>query len=205
MVLAAPTKDGIMSKLVVIQGHPDPSGNRLCHALAASYIAGARSGGHNVTAFDTAHLEFPLLRTQENWQQGSAATPNSLRQIQTACVESDHLFLIYPLWMGTMPALLKGVIEQTFRPGIALSYEDGFPKPLLKGKSARIVVTMGMPALAYRWYFFAHGLKNLQRSILGLAGISPIRSTLYGSVETVSAEKRNMWMEEMTALGRRAG
>jgi len=32
-----------------------------------------------------------------------------------------------------------------------------FPKGLLAGRSARLVVTMGMQALIYRWYFQAHG------------------------------------------------
>lgn len=193
-----------MTKIVVIQGHPDPSGNRLCHALADAYVSGARSNGHDVACFDTAHFDFPLLRTQKDWQQGIAGTPTSLQEVQKACVDADHLVLIYPLWMGTMPALLKGFIEQTFRPGIALSYDEGMPRPLLKGKSARIVITMGMPALAYRFYFFAHGLKNLKRSILGFSGVRPIRSTLFGMVETVNSERRTRWIEKMRSLGSRA-
>jgi putative NADPH-quinone reductase len=27
--------------------------------------------------------------------------------------------IIYPLWLGAMPALLKGFFEQVFRPGFA--------------------------------------------------------------------------------------
>ncbi len=160
-----------MTKIVVIQGHPDPSGKHLCRALADAYVEGARSAGHQVGYFDTARLDFPLLRTQDDWQQGIAGTPESLKDVQAACVGADHLVLIYPLWMGTMPAVLKGFIEQIFRPGVALSYAEGFPKPLLKGKSARIVITMGMPALAYRWYFLAHSLRSLERNVLGIAGV----------------------------------
>lgn len=193
-----------MAKIVVIQGHPDPSSTRLCHALADTYIQGAKSAGHQVEHFDTAQMDFPLLRTQEDWQQGIAGTPDSLKDAQTACVHADHLVLIYPLWMGTIPAVLKGFIEQIFRPGVAFSYEDGLPKPLLKGKSARVVITMGMPALAYRWYFFAHGLKNLERNILGFAGVRPVRSTLFGMVDTVKQDKRVAWLEKMRSLGRRA-
>lgn len=51
-----------------------------------------------------------------------------------------------------MPALLKAFFEQTFRYGFALGKEERIPEGLLKGKSARIVVTMGMPAFIYRWY-----------------------------------------------------
>ena len=193
-----------MTKIVVIQGHPDRSGNRLCHALADAYIEGAKAAQHDVVHVDIAALDFPLLRSQDEWMQGGEGTPEGVKAAQAACMDAEHIVLIYPLWLGTMPALLKGFLEQTFRPGVALSYGDGLPTALFKGKSARVVITMGMPALAYRWYFFAHSLKSLERNILGFVGIKPIRSTLFGSVEAVSQETKAKWFEEMRELGRRA-
>jgi len=193
-----------MSKIAVIQGHPDASGNHLCDALAQAYIEGAKSASHQVDFFDLGQLTFPLLRTQTDWEKGISGTPDVLREAQAAFVDADHIVFVYPLWLGTMPAVLKGFLEQIFRPGIALSYDEGFPKPLLRGKSARVVITMGMPALIYRWYFLAHGLKNLERSILGIAGIRPIRSTLFGSVDSISEEKRAGWIEKMKGLGKTA-
>jgi putative NADPH-quinone reductase len=32
-------------RIVIIQGHPDPAGGHLCHALADAYAAGARGQG----------------------------------------------------------------------------------------------------------------------------------------------------------------
>lgn len=191
-----------MKNIVIIQGHPDPSGTRLCHALAEAYAEGARQAGHHVDLVEPAQLDFPLLRTQEEWKSGVDATPEGLLSAQQSCIAADHFVLIYPLWLGTMPALLKGFLEQVFRPGVALSYGDGFPKALMKGKSARIVVTMGMPALAYRFYFFAHSLKSLQRNILGFVGIKPIRSTLLGMVEAADEKKRQRWLSMMSEFGR---
>lgn len=193
-----------MTRIAIIQGHPDPVGNHLCHALGEAYAKGATDAGHDVSTVNVAHLDFPLLHSQNDWHLGKESTPPGLHEAQQTCVDADHFVLIYPLWLGTMPALLKGFLEQVFRPGIALSYGEGFPKALLKGKSARIVVTMGMPALAYRYYFRAHSLKNLQRNILGFVGIGPIRSTLFGMVEAVSDKKRAAWFGKMQALGRKA-
>lgn len=83
-----------------------------------------------------------------------------------------------------MPALLKGFLEQIARPGFALSNSNGgVPKKLLSGRSARLVVTMGMPATVYRWLFRAHSIKALERNILGFIGIAPIHKTLIGMVE----------------------
>jgi Flavodoxin-like fold len=51
---------------------------------------------------------------------------------------------VFPLWHGTMPALLKAFLEHVMRPGVALQYcQHGFPKGLLTGCSGRLVV-LGM-------------------------------------------------------------
>ena len=71
----------------------------------------------------------------------------------------------------------------------------------LKGKTARIIVTMGMPALVYRWYFGAHSLKSLERNILGFSGIGPIKESLFGMVEGVGDAKRQKWLTKMRSLG----
>lgn len=193
-----------MARIVVILGHPDPSKERLCRALADAYVQGATEAGHTVDLVDIAQLDFPVLRTAQEWHEGADGVPAELRHAQGAATEADHFVVIYPLWMGTMPALLKAFIEQVFRPGVALSYEKGVPKGVFEGKSARVVITMGMPALAYRWYFFAHSLKNLQRNILGLVGIKPVHSTLYGMVEQASDTTRQGWLDEMRSMGARA-
>ena len=89
------------------------------------------------------------------------------------------------------------------RPGVALEYrEHGFPKGLLAGRSARIVVTMGMPALIYRWYFRA-GVRGLERSVLKFAGMKPVRETLLGIVDAASDAKRRGWLDRMRGYGRR--
>lgn len=189
--------------IVIIQGHPDPGGDRLCHALAAAYAGGAERAGHQVKRIELADLAFPLLRTASEFNDGTP--PATIQSVQESIARADHLMIVYPLWLGTMPALLKGFFEQTFRPGFAFALEaNSFGKKLLKGKSARIVVTMGMPALVYRWYFGAHSLRSLERNILGFCGIAPIRESLFGMVEAASEAKRQRWLNKMTALGARA-
>jgi putative NADPH-quinone reductase len=94
--------------------------------------------------------------------------PESLIAARDAIVSAQHVTMIFPLWHGTMPALLKAFIEQVMRPGVALRYrERSFPQGLLAGRSARLVVTMGMPAMIYRWYFRAHGCAVWSEASLG--------------------------------------
>jgi putative NADPH-quinone reductase len=191
-------------RIVVIQGHPDPDPGRFCRALAAAYAEAAEQAGHEIRRIEVAELDFPILRTAEDFQSGTA--PDVIRQCQEAIGWAEHLLIVYPLWLGSMPALLKAFLEQVFRPGFATAGDAtrGTWQKLLIGKSARIVVTMGMPAFVYRWYFRAHSLRSLERNILGFCGIGPIRETLIGMVEAKSDAKRQADLQKMRALGRGA-
>jgi putative NADPH-quinone reductase len=188
-------------RILLIQGHPDAVTPHLCHALADAYAQGAESAGHTVRRVPVALLDFPLLRSQQAWEEG--ALPPGLVQAQEDITWAQHLVLFFPLWLGDMPALLKGFLEQVARPGFAFKPEGSNPfgKKGLTGRSARVVVTMGMPALIYRWYFRAHSVKNLERNILGFVGISPVNETLIGQVDKLGEEGARTWLEKLRKLG----
>ncbi len=190
-------------RILIIVGHPDPDPKRLCRALAASYAEGARSAGHDVRLIDIATLDFPLLRTMEEF--GQRAMPATLEDAAHAISDAEHIVFVFPLWLGTMPALLKGFLEQVMRPGVAFDYPEagksGFAATLLKGRSARVVVTMGMPAFLYRLWFLGHGIAGMRRNILNFVGIRPVRETLFGMVEAANDVKRTRWLNEMRNLG----
>jgi putative NADPH-quinone reductase len=57
-------------RVTIIQGHPDPDGKRLCHALADAYSAGAAVAADEITRIEMARLDFPILRTQEDFEHG---------------------------------------------------------------------------------------------------------------------------------------
>ena len=187
-------------KIMLIQGHPDTGETHYCHALENAYVDGAREAGHEVRVIRIAELQFPLLRSEKEF---SEEPPPVLAESAEVLKWAEHLVLIYPLWLGTMPALLKAWLEQVFRPGVAFTYGEGWPKRLLKNKSCRVVVTMGMPAFAYRWYFRAHSLKSLERNVLKFTGIRPVRETLIGLVAATNPRGREKWLESLREFGRR--
>jgi putative NADPH-quinone reductase len=194
--------------IAIIQGHPDPHGQHFCHAVADAYAAGARAAGHTVDFIDVAHLEFPLLRSRDDLEHGPV--PDAIRNAQAVLSRVDHVVMIFPVWNGAMPALLKGFLEQTFRPsfifpdatpGEALGFSSYFSqRKALKGKTALVIATMQMPALVYRWYFHPHPEKNTLR----MSGLGPIRETLIGLVESTNGHRRERWITKMDALGRAA-
>lgn len=194
----------VPQRILLILGHPDGARPHLCHALARAYADGARRGGHELREVDVAALDFPLLRSQQDWEQG--AVPAALLPVQRDIAWAQHVVLFFPLWLGDMPALLKAFLEQVARPGFAIGKSADQPMgvKLLKGRSARVVVTMGMPALVYRWYFRAHSLKSLERNILGFVGFAPVHETLIGGVNGLGEAGAGKWLARMQAAGERA-
>lgn len=190
-------------RIVLIQGHPDAGGAHFGHALLAAYEQAARDGGHETRSINVAALDFPLLRSAREWESG--VLPPALAPAQEAIGWAEHLVIFFPLWLGDMPALLKGFLEQVARPGFAFRRGaiNPFNAKALGGRTARVVVTMGMPASVYRWYYRAHSLKSLERNILGFVGIDPVHRTLIGATATMSPRTGTRWVQKMAELGRR--
>ena len=187
-------------RILVIQGHPDPRPERLCRGLADAYHRSAIAGGHEVTLVDVTRLDFASLRSRVEWE---GPIPAVLREPQEAIRWAEHVVIFFPIWLGTMPALLKAFFEQVLRPGFAIEVSGpGRWRKLLTGRSARLVVTMGMPAFIYKWYFRAHGIRSFERNVLDFVGIGPIHETLIGMVEGRDTETRERWIAKLAELGR---
>lgn len=177
-------------RILVIDGHPDPAGEHFVHGLAAAYREAALAAGHEVRTIGVASLDFPLLRSPEDFQAGRA--PAAIEAAQRDIEWARHLAIFYPLWLGSMPAVVKGFFEQALRPGFAFgpARGRGLPAQKLRGRSARVVVTMGMPTFFFRWFYRAHSLKSFERNILHFCGIRPVRATVVGMVEDAAARER---------------
>lgn len=192
-----------MKKILIIQGHPDGQQKHFCHVVGQKYTSAAESAGHSVGHIFVANLDFPLIKSEQEFVRGELCTDihNAQEEIRWA----DHIVIIYPMWLGDMPAILKGFFEQVFRPGFATTDAKsirGF-KRLLKGKSARIVVTMGMPAPVYKWFFREHGVKNLKRNILAFCGFKPVKTTLIGQAHAGQEDHLSESLSKIARLGRK--
>lgn len=190
-------------RILIVQGHPDPNRGHFGYALSTAYAEGARRSGHDVTEIDVASIEFPLLRTAADFFDGEP--PAVIAECQQSVSGAQHVVFFYPLWLGDMPALLKAFLEQVFRPHFCgKKIKFGPFSHMLRGKSARVVVTMGMPAWFYRLFYRSHSVRSFERNILGLVGFAPVRHTIVGSIEQGGSRRAACRLREMESLGARA-
>jgi putative NADPH-quinone reductase len=191
-----------MRKIMIVVGHPQC--NTLCEALGKAYQGAAQAAGHDATLFRLADMKFdPILH--DGYRQTQVLEPD-LQAAYDALSGCDHLVLMFPLWCGDMPALMKGFIERILQPDLIAreNTENAMNWSIFKNKTARIVMTMGMPVSIYRFWYGGHALKLLSRNILNFIGIKPVRHTLFGMVGTSKPQTRDKWVEQVRQLGREA-
>lgn len=188
-----------MSRVFILVGHTRQG--TYCEALGQAYKRGAEAAGAQVSLFVTSHMSFdPLLR--EAYARVQPLEPD-LAAAHEAMLAASHIVIVFPLWLGTLPAILKGFLERVLQPDLVEPAKTGKFVQVLKGKSARIIVTMGMPAFIYRWWFGAHAVKMLKHNILGFMGVKPVATSIIGSVESIGQSGRERRLAEVEALGRR--
>lgn len=189
-------------RIGIIQGHPHDNPGHFCHALAEAYANGASETGATVKQVDVARIAPKCLSDPADF----STPPDDPQMVaaREAIPGSDHLVIVFPLWLGTIPAMLNAFFEHMYRAGFAIedTNEYEWPKAQLQGRSARVIVTMGMPAIAYRLWFLNAGVSNLKRLILGLPGIGPVRQTTIGGIGALDPAGRDRWLARIKDLGR---
>lgn len=192
-----------MKRILIIMGHPRT--DSLCQALVDAYAAEARQAGGEVRVLALAELTFdPILhggyRGQQPLEPGLLAAQEAVRW-------AELLVLAFPIWWGDAPALLKGFIDRVFLPGFAFQYREGasLPDQLLKGKQARLLVTMDSPSWWYRWWVGAPVEKSLVRATLNFCGISKVKRTWFCQVRTSTPEQRAGWIQQAGKVGQEDG
>lgn len=191
----------VAKRILVINGHPDPASEHLCAALADAYARGAAAAGFEVSRLDIGALDFPMIRSMKDYQSG--AVTDDIARAQESVKHAQHLVLVFPIWFGAPPAVLKGFFEQLLRHGFSWSSPLAAMSSLLTGKSARLIVTMGMPTAAYHLLLGGHGVASLEKGLFLVTGVSPVRRTLLGNAHADDPARRVRWLAQAEALGRR--
>ncbi len=102
---------------VVILSHPDPGSFN--HAIARTYCDAVRFYGGEVVVRDLYAIGFdPVLKAEERPGPGH---PHPLRDVADELEiirRSDVFVMIYPIWFGSAPAMLKGYVDRVLGAGV---------------------------------------------------------------------------------------
>jgi len=188
-----------MKKILIINGHPNPSSFNF--GIAESYLKGAIASGAEVETITIASLNFnPNL--QFGYQKRTELEPDLLESWEKI-KKADHLVWIHPVWWGGLPAITKGFIDRLFLPGMAYQYRENsvWWDKLLKGKTAHIITTLDQPGWYYRLFYGRPSVNQLKKSTLEFCGIKPVKVTYIGIIKTATDFQREKWLQKVNDLG----
>lgn len=191
-----------MKKVLIINGHPDRESFNW--ALAKTYTEAAHKVNAKVETINLIDLHFdPVLKY--GYRKPYPLEPD-LETAINKMKEAEHLVWVFPMWWYGMPALLKGFIDRTFLPGITFKYQKGklFPSKLLKGKTARIIVTADTVSWYNRWVMRNPAINQFKKGILEFCGVKPVRVTYLAPIKESSLESRKKMLLKIQDLGGRA-
>ncbi|MFT4548528.1 MAG: NAD(P)H dehydrogenase (quinone) [Verrucomicrobiales bacterium] len=117
---------------------------------------------------------------------------------------SEHLVLTTPMWWGGLPAKLKGMIDRAFLPGRVFDtrvMKAGLPSPLLKGRSARVILTSDTPGWVMRFIYKNALVGQLRKQILSFVGIKPARITHFSGASHAKPIVVDRWIESVRKIG----
>ncbi|GMX62800.1 NAD(P)H-dependent oxidoreductase [Paenibacillus elgii] len=188
-----------MKKVLIVQGNPVE--HSYGWALGDSYAEGAAAAGAEVRMIRLAELDFnPNL---SGGYKNKLPLEDDLVKAQESIRWAEHLVFTYPIWWGGPPALLKGFLDRVFLPGYAFKYKKGssLPDQLLKGRTARLIVTMDSPLWYYRLVQGQPGHRMMKVSTLQFCGIRPVKVTSIGQVGKLTDPEREHWLVRVNRLG----
>src|SRR6056297_49540 len=190
-------------RIFILNGHPGPSS--ITRQSLDRYAASAIAAGHEVRLQQLADLSFDPDRGKAGYANAKPLEPvleESLENLEWC----SHFVLAFPLWWGGFPAKTKGWIDRVFVNGRTFTTDRttaiGLPAPLLKGRSARVVITSDTPRSFLRLAYGDAILRQLKGQILGFCGFKPVNISFFSPASHPKPGAVDKLLVQMDKLGR---
>lgn len=184
-----------MKYLIIYAHFNDASFN---HAILKSVQKSLKETKHDFKVRDLYKLNFnPVLNKEEFFNIRKGKVSKDILEEQELIKWADCLIFVYPIWWSSMPAILKGYIDRVFSYGFAYKYSEDKIVPLLKGKKAIVVNTMGANTKEVKMFFAIKAMNILlKKGILGFCGIKIVKHKYLGAVDSVTdSERKKMLLD----------
>lgn len=128
---------------VVVLAHPNPgSFNGL---IADAYCRSVRRHGQEAIVRDLYSMGFdPVLREEERPRKAGTILSPDVKIEHDHLRGSDVFVLVYPIWFGMPPAMMKGYVDRVLGAGVtAQQVEHGDAMTLMKGQRLISITSSG--------------------------------------------------------------
>jgi len=190
-----------MKKILIINGHPDKESYN--YALSEAYKIGATSSGADIKVINIIDLKFnPNL--QFGYRKRTELEPDLIKS-QEDLKWADHIVWIYPVWWGSVPAIMKGFLDRVLLPGFAFKKREGsvWWDKYFTGKSARIICTLDQPPWYYRLIYRSPSHNAMKKLTMNFIGVKSVKITTIGPIRLSKDHFRKKWLTKIEKLGQR--
>ena len=187
-----------MKNILVLSGNPNRESFGAC--IARGYAEVAEKAGHKVDLVVIGDLSFDY-----DLLPGSELEPDLVKQ-QELITAADHIVIVTPVWWNNMPASLKAYFDRVLTSGFAFQYphpnkllNNFFGQRLLKGKSARVIVTQD----SFRFVSLMLGNPfgwSLRWAVFWFVGITNVRFCYFPRVLYSSQRRRERFLKRIEKI-----
>ncbi|MBG6129312.1 putative NADPH-quinone reductase [Aquimarina sp. EL_43] len=188
-----------MKKILIINGHPDKESFNF--GISEAYTKGVKKSNAEIKEINIRELNF-----NPNLQFGyrkRTELESDLLEAQDKLKWADHFVWVYPVWWGSVPAIMKGFLDRVLLPGFAFNKKENslWWDKCFTGKTARIICTLDQPAWYYRLFYRSPSHFAMKRGTLNFIGIKKVKITTIGPIRLSTEEFRNKWLKKIEKLG----
>lgn len=190
-----------MKKILIINGHPDKESFNF--GISEAYKKGAKEAGAEVKEISIRELSFnPNL--EFGYRKRMELEPDLIAS-QEKILWSEHLVIVYPVWWGGFPAIMKGFFDRTFLAPFSYKKRENslWWDKMLGGRSARVICTLDQPGWSYWLMFGKPSHHAIKKSILHFTGVKPVKITSIGPLKDSKQVWRKQWIGKIEKMGRR--
>ena len=190
----------MMKNILIINGHPDRESFNF--AIYNAYIKGAQESQSNVKSINLIDLNFnPNL--QNGYRKRTILEPD-LVEAQLKLKWADHLVWIYPVWWGSVPAIMKGFLDRVLLPGFAFKKREGsiWWDKFFTGKTSRIICTLDQPPWYYSLINRGPSHNAMKKLTLKFIGVKSVKITTIGPLRLSTKAFRENWLTKIEKMGR---
>jgi NAD(P)H dehydrogenase (quinone) len=184
---------------LIISAHP--SENSFSNSLVEALVRDSEHNDVDVVVRNLYELDFnPVLTADDLGKIKNGETPADVAREQRFLGESDFISLVYPLWWGSFPAILKGYFDRIFTHGFAFKITENGPEALLKGKKVFLHTSMGNSVEEYENKGILKAFRQVHgQEVFGFVGIEVAGHFFYPRIPESSPQMKEKYIDE--ALG----